>query len=105
MNLVYGSSSSYYMDCMVFFGDECFIFHRSGVRFDQCSCFGAYVVGLFIFGRYFYGSTTFRMSTRQLPVLLFVSRFEYPHISCYLLRGVPEVAVGGLLCLRDIACQ
>ena len=26
MNLVYGSSSSSYMDCMVFFGDECFIF-------------------------------------------------------------------------------
>ena len=26
MNLVYGSSSSSYMDCIVFFGDECFIF-------------------------------------------------------------------------------
>ena len=34
------------------------------------------------------------MSTRRLPVLLFVSRFKYPHISCYLVRGVPEVAVG-----------
>ena len=95
MNLVYGSSSSSYMDCMVFFGDECFIFRRSGVRLDQCSCVCAYVVGLIIFGRYFYGSTTFRMSTRRLPVILFVSRIEYPFISCCLLRGVPVVAGGG----------
>ena len=34
------------------------------------------------------------MSTRRLPVILFVSRFEYPYISCCLLRGVPEVAGG-----------
>ena len=95
MNLVYGSSSSSYMDCMVFFGDECFIFRRSGVRLYQCSCIGAYVVGLIIFGRYFYGSPTFRMSTRRLPVILFVSRIEYPFISCCLLRGVPVVAGGG----------
>ena len=95
MNLVYGSSSSSYMDCMVFFGDECFIFRRSGVRLDQCSCIGACVIGLIIFGRYFYGSTTFRMSTRRLPVILFVSRFEYLFISCCLLRGVPVVAGGG----------
>ena len=91
MNLVYGSSSSSYIDCMVFYGDECFIFRRSGVRLDQCSCFGAYVVGLIIFGRYFYGSTTCRMSTRRLPVLLFVSRIEYSFISCCLLCGVPVV--------------
>ena len=95
MNLVYGSSSSPYMDCMVFFGDECFIFRQSGVRLDQCSCIGAYVVGLIIFGRYFYGSTTCRMSTRQLPVILFVSRIKYPFISCCLLSGVPVVAGGG----------
>ena len=94
MNLVYGSSSSSYMDCKVFFGDECFHFRLSGVRLDQCSCVGAFVVGLIIFGGYFYGSTTFRMSTRRLPVLLFVSRFEYPFISCCLLRGVPVVAGG-----------
>ena len=87
MNLVYGSSSSSYLDCMVFFGDECFFFRQSGVRLDQCSCIGAYVVGLIIFGRYFYGSTTCRMSTRRLPVILFVSR-------C-LLHGVPVVAGGG----------
>ena len=30
MNLVYGSSSSSYMDCKVFLGDECFNFRRSG---------------------------------------------------------------------------
>ena len=83
MNLVYGSSSSSYMDCLVFFGDECFNFHRSGVRVDQCSCIGAY------------GSTTGRISTRRLPVILFVSRIEYPFISCCLLRGVPVVAGGG----------
>ena len=95
MNLVYGSSSSSYMDCLVFFGDECFNFRRYGVRLDQCSCIGAYVVGLIIFERYFYGLTTCRMSTRRLPVILFVSRIEYPFISCCLLRGVPVVAGGG----------
>ena len=94
MNLVYCSFSSSYMDCMVFFGDECFIFRRSGVRLDQCSCIDAYVVGLIIFGRYFYGSTTCRMSTRRLLIILFVSRIEYPFISCCLLRGVPVVAGG-----------
>ena len=95
VNLVYGSSSSSYMDCLVFFGDECFIFCRSWVCLDQCSCIGAFVVGLVIFGRYFYGSTTRRMSTRRLPVILFVSRIEYPFISCCLLSGVPVVAGGG----------
>ena len=78
----------------VFFGDECFHFRRSRVRLDQCSCVGAFVVGLIIFGSYFFGSTTFRMITRRLPVILFVSRFEYPFISCCLLRGVPVVAGG-----------
>ena len=87
MNLVYGSSSSSYMECMVFFSNECFIFRRSGVRITQCSYIGAYVVGLVIFGRYSCGSTSFRMSTRRLPVILFVSRFEYPIISCCLLCG------------------
>ena len=92
MDLVYGSSPSSYMDCKVIFGDECFHIRHSGVRLYQCSCVGAFVVGLIIFGSYFYGSTTFRMSTRRLPVLLFVSRFECPFISCGLLRGVLMVA-------------
>ena len=95
MNLVYGSSSSSYMDCMVFFGGECCISRRSGVRISLCSCICASVVGLIIFGNSFCGSPTFRMSTRRLPVILFVSRIEYPFISCCLLRGVPVVAGGG----------
>ena len=79
MNLVYGSSSSNYMDCMMFFGHECFIFRRSGVRLDQCSCIGGYVVGLIIFGRYFCGSPTFRMSS-----LL----DGYPSYSLYLVSSI-----------------
>ena len=94
MDLVYGSSPSSYMDCKVIFGDECFHIRRSGVRLDQCSCVGAFVVVLIIFGSYFYSSTTFGMSTRRLPVILFVSRFECPFLSCCLLRGVPMVAEG-----------
>ena len=35
------------------------------------------------------------MSTRRLPVILFVSRIEYPFISCCLLCGVSVVAGGG----------
>ena len=107
MNLVYGSSSSSYVDCMVFFGDECFIFRWSGVRITQCSYIGAFVVGLIIFGRYFCGSTSFRMSARRLPIILFVSRFEYPIISCYLLRGVPVGAGGGFyfVCMLWHVCN
>ena len=70
-------------------------FRRSGVRITQCSYIGAFVVGLIIFGSYFCGSTSFRMSTRRLPVILFVSRFEYSILSCCLLRGVPVGAGGG----------
>ena len=79
MDLVYGSSPSSYMDCKVIFGDECFHIHRSGVRLDQCSCVGDFVVGLIIFGSSFYGSTTFRMST----VL-----DGYPSYSLYLVSSV-----------------
>ena len=96
MDLVYGSSPFSYMDCKVIFGDECFHIRRSGVRLDQCSYVGAFVIGLIIFVSYFYSSTTFRMSTRRLPVLLFVSRFECPFISCCSLRGVPMVAEGDI---------
>ena len=95
MNLVSGSSSSSYMDCMVFFGVECLLFRRSGVRITPCSYICASVVGLIIFGSSLCGSHTFRMSTRRLPVILFLSRIEYPFIFCYLLRGVPVVAGGG----------
>ena len=95
MNLVSCSSSSSYMDCMVFFGVECLLFRRSGVRITPCSYICTSVVGLIIFESSFCGSHTFRMSIRRLPVILFVSRIEYPFISCCLLRGVPLVAGGG----------
>ena len=40
----------------------------------------------------FYGLITLRMSTRRLPVMLFVFSFSITVISCYLLCGVPVVA-------------
>ena len=95
MNLVCGSSSSSYMDCKMFFGDECFSFRWSGVHLDQCSCIGALVVDLVIFGNYVYGSTTFRMSTRWLPVILFVSHSSihlYPVVCCAKCLWWPEEA-------------
>ena len=66
-----------------------------GFVLDQCSCIGAFVVGLFIFGHYIYGSTTFRMSTRRLPVMLFVSRSSihlYPVVCCAECLWWPEEA-------------
>ena len=99
MNLVYGSSSSSYMDCMVFFGDGCCISRQSEVRLTLCSCICTSVAGLVIFGNPSCGSTTFRMSNRRLPVLLFVSSIHlYPVV---LLRGVPTMAGGGfyLICV------
>ena len=105
MNLVYGSSSSSYMDCMVFFGDECCISRRSGVRLTPCSCICPSVEGLVIFGNSC-GSTTFRMSTRRLPVLLFVSRIEYPFISCcFVVRSACSGQRGLLPYMRTMACQ
>ena len=62
-----------------------------GVRLTQCSCVDAFVVDLVIHGCSFYGSTAFRMSTRQLPVIL-LSLVRVPSISCCLLHGVPMVA-------------
>ena len=82
LDLVYGSSSSSYMDCEVKFVYEC-------VRLTQCSCVDAFVVDLIIHGCSFYGSTTFRMSTRRLPVLLFVSSAHY------ILLFVARCAYGG----------
>ena len=100
MNLVYGSSSSSYMDCLVFFSDEWLLFRWSGVRMPPCSSISASVVELLIFGSTAGGVTfccshTFGMSTRRLPVIFFVSLIEYPFISCCLLLGVSVVAGGG----------
>ena len=104
-DLVYGSSSSSYMDCMVFFGDECYISRRSGVRLTPCSSICTSVEGLVIFGNSC-GSTTFRMSTRRLPVLLFVSRIEYPFISCcFVARSACGGRRGLLPYMRTMACQ
>ena len=41
-----------------------------GVRLAQCSYIDDFVVDLVIHGCSLYGSTTFRMSTRRLPVIL-----------------------------------
>ena len=46
------------------------------VRLTQCSCVDASSLDLIIRGCTLYGSSFCRMSTRRLPVLLFVSRFE-----------------------------
>ena len=105
MDLVYGSSPSSYMDCKVIFGDECFHIRQSGVRLDQCSCVGSFVVGLIVFGSYFYSSTTFRMSTNGYPSysLSLVSSVHY------ILLFVALCAYGGregnLLYMRPMACQ
>ena len=87
LNLVFGSYYSSYMDCVV----RCVSSVTIGLirlRFEQCS----FVDDLFIHGCSFYGSTTLRMSTRRLSVVLFVFLFRVTVTSCYLLRGVPVVA-------------
>ena len=63
-----------------------------GVRLTQCSYVDAFVVDLVIHGCPLYGSITLRMSTRRLPVILFVFSFRVTVISCCLLHGVPVVA-------------
>ena len=107
MYLVYGSSSSSYMDCMVFFGDECCISRQSGVRLTPCACICASVVGLVIFGNAFCGSPTFRMSTRRVTRLtLCISYRVSIYFPVVLLRGVPVVVGGGFyLIMRTMACQ
>ena len=61
------------------------------VRLTQCSCVDAFVVDLVIPGCAFYGSTYFRLGTRRLPVILFVSHFEcplYPVVYCMVCLGL-----------------
>ena len=75
------------------------------VRLTQCSCVDAFVVDLVIHGCAFYGSTSFRMSTRRLPVMLFVSRFEYPLypvVYCMVCLWLPRRFI---VSLRPTACQ
>ena len=66
--------------------------HLYGIHLNQCSYVDAFVVDLVIHGCSLYGSTTFKMSTRRLPVMLFVFSFRVTVISCCLLHGVPMVA-------------
>ena len=91
LNLVFGSSSSSYMDCEVHCVSSVMI-GLVRIRFSQCSFVVAFVDGLFIHGCSFYGSTTLRISTRRLSVMPFVFSFRVTVTSCYLLRGVPVVA-------------
>ena len=75
------------------------------VRLTQCSCVDAFVVDLVIHGCAFYGSTSFKMSTRRLPVILFVSRFEcpfYPVVYCMMCLWWPRRF---MVSLRQTACQ
>ena len=55
MNLVYGSSSSSYMDCEVHLVSV--TIRLIGIRFTKCSYVDAFVVDLFIHGCSLYGST------------------------------------------------
>ena len=76
MDLDYGSSSSLDMNCEVNF--VCVMPIRLyRVRLTQCSCVDVSSLDLIIHGCTLYGSSSSRMSTRRLPVILFVSRFEY----------------------------
>ena len=74
------------------------------VRLTQCSCVEAFVVDLVIPGCAFYSSTYFRMSTRRLPVILFVSHFEcplYPVVYCMVCLWWPRRFI---VPLRPTAC-
>ena len=84
MDLVYGSSSSSYMGFEVNFVYECY-------DSPICSHVDAFIVDLVIHGCSLYGSTTFRMSTRRLPVILsFLVSSD-----CYILLFVAWCAYGG----------
>ena len=79
--------------------------HLYRVRLTQCSCVDAFVVDLVIPGCAFYGSTFFRMSTRRLPVILFVSHFECPLcpvVYCMVCLWWPRRFI---VPLRPMACQ
>ena len=66
MDLVYGSSSSFYMDCEVKIVCELPI-RLYRVHLTQCSCIDAFVVDLVIPGCAFYGSTYLRIVHEPNP--------------------------------------
>ena len=101
LNLVYGLSSSSYVDCVVFFGDECLLIDGLGF---VCPC-ARPVVRLLIFGSSFCCSPCRWMSSRRLPVIIFVSLIEF---MIMFMLCVVRRAFGGrrrlLHHLRAIAC-
>ena len=75
------------------------------VRLTQCSCVDVSSLDLVIHGCTLYGSYSCRMSTRRLPVILFVSHFEctlYPVVYCLVCLWWPRRFVVNL---RPTACQ
>ena len=84
MDLDYGSSSFLDMNCEVNF--VCVMPIRLyRVRLTQCSCVDVSSLDLIIHECTLYGSSSSRISTRRLPVIHFVSRFEctlYPVMYC-----------------------
>ena len=84
MDLIYGSSSSFDMDCEVNFVC-CYADSPISGSFNPVLCVDASSLDLVIHGCTLYGSSSCRMSTRRLPVILFISRFEctlYPVVYC-----------------------
>ena len=83
MDLVYGPFSSLGMNCEVNF--VCCYTDSPISGLTLCSCVDVSSLDLVIHGCTLYGSSSSRMSTRRLPVILFVSRFEctlYPVMYC-----------------------
>ena len=60
---------------------SCVTISLIGFVSDKCSFVVAFVDGLFMYDVPFYGSITFRMSTRRLYVILFVFSFRVTVIS------------------------
>ena len=94
LDLVYGPSSSLGMNCEVNF--VCCYTDSPISGFTQCSCVDVSSLDLVIHGCTLCGSSSSRMSTRRLPIMLFVSRFEctlYPVFIAWCVYG----GRGGLL--------
>ena len=99
MDLVYGSCSSFDMDCVVNFVC-CYADLPISGSFNPVLLRRCFVVGCTL-----YGSSSCRMSTRRLPVILFVSRFEcalYPVTYCLVCLWWPRRFVVNF---RLQACQ
>ena len=89
MDLVYGPFSSLGMNCEVNF--VCCYTDSPISGLTQCSYVDVSSLDLVVHGCTLYGSSSSRMSTRRLPVILCFS-FRVHIISCYVLLGVSMVA-------------